>query len=211
MNYSEAQLLEVFRTKLAKRGARGIQGLGRQFRIADDNNSKTLDIDEFKKAVHDFRIGLTPSDSERLFKIFDRDGSGSIDYEEFLRGVRGVMNEFRAGLAKRAFKIMDKDGSGIIDIDDIRQRYNAKMHPDVKAGKKTEDEILYEFIDTFEAHHTDVKEDVRDGRVSLSEWLEYYNNVSMSIDRDDYFELMMTNAWNLDGSKVTKKGWAGEY
>jgi hypothetical protein len=23
--------------------------------------------------------------------------------------------------------------------------------------------------------------------------------------------LMMNNAWNLDGKKVTKKGWAGEY
>jgi len=37
---------------------------------------------------------------------------------------------------------MDKDGSGQLDINDIRQSYNAKMHPDVKSGKKTEDEIL---------------------------------------------------------------------
>jgi len=45
----------------------------------------------------------------------------------------------------------------------------------------------------------------------MDEWLEYYNNVSMSIDDDEYFALMMNNAWNLDGKKVTKKGWAGEY
>jgi len=101
------------------------------------------------------------------------------------------MNDFRKGLCGKAFKIMDKDGSGSIDIDDIRQRYNAKMHPDVKAGKKTEDEILYEFIDTFEQHHTDTVGDARDGTVSATEWIEYYNNVSMSVDRDDYFELMM--------------------
>jgi len=37
---------------------------------------------------------------------------------------------------------MDKDKSGEIDINDIRQSYNAKQHPDVKSGKKTEDEIL---------------------------------------------------------------------
>ena len=30
---------------------------------------------------------------------------------------------------------MDKDGSGILDINDIKQNYNAKMHPDVKKGK----------------------------------------------------------------------------
>ena len=105
---------------------------------------------------------------------------------------------------------MDKDGSGVLDIDDIRQRYNAKHHPDVKAGKKTEDEILYEFIDTFEQHHTDVAGDARDGSVTKSEWVEYYNNVSMSVDRDDYFELMMNQTWNLKGDRVTKKGWGAE-
>ena len=49
-------------------------------------------MSEFKKAVRDFRVGLSDSDSEKLFRIFDRDRSGSIDYEEFLRGVRGEMN-----------------------------------------------------------------------------------------------------------------------
>merc|ERR1712060_190018 len=210
MNCSEAQLMEVFRKKLAARGSRGIMGLGRQFKIADDDDSKNLNMDEFKKAVHDFRVGLNGKQAETLFGVFDRSGDGAIDFEEFLRGVRGGMNEFRVGLAMKAFKIMDKDGSGILDLDDIRQSYNAKQHPDVKAGKKTEDEILYEFLDTFEAHHSDNKEDARDGRVSKDEWIEYYNNVSMSIDRDDYFELMMNNAWNLKGDKVTKKGWGGE-
>lgn len=210
MNYTDAQLLETFRTKLAKRGNRGIMGLGRQFKIADDDRSQALNLEEFKKAVHDFRIGLQPKDSERLFKIFDRTKDGTIDYDEFLRGVRGEMNEFRKGFAMKAYKIMDKDGSGLLEIDDIRQNYNAKKHPDVIAGKKTEDEILYEFLDTFEQHHSDKAEDARDGKVSMAEWIEYYNNVSMSVDRDDYFELMMNNAWNLDGKRVTKKGWGGE-
>ena len=52
--------------------------------------------------------------------------------------------------------------------------------------------------------------DARDGKVNLTEWVEYYNNVSMSIDDDAYFQLMMNNTWNLDNSRVTKKGWGGE-
>jgi len=107
---------------------------------------------------------------------------------------------------------MDKDGSGILDINDIRQTYNAKSHPDVKSGKKKEEEILLEFLDTFEDHFCDMKgqEDSRDGKINMNEWLEYYNNVSMSVDTDDYFLVMMNNTWNLDNSKVTKKGWGGE-
>ena len=210
MNATEAQLMERFRERLAKRGSRGIMGLGRSFKIADDDRSGSLGMEEFQKAIHDFRVGLNNAQAGKLFGVFDRDGSGEIDYDEFLRGVRGGMNDFRKGLAMKAFAIMDKDSSGTIDIDDIRQRYNAKMHPDVKAGKKTEDEILYEFIDTFEQHHSDCAEDARDGSVSKGEWVEYYNNVSMSVDRDDYFELMMNQTWNLKGDRVTKKGWGAE-
>ena len=58
MNYTEAQLMEVFRKKLAARGSRGIMGLGRSFKIADDDGSKNLNMEEFKKAIHDFRVGL---------------------------------------------------------------------------------------------------------------------------------------------------------
>lgn len=69
-----------------------------------------------------------------------------------------------------------------------------------------------EFLDTFEDHYCQGQghNDSRNGTITLDEWLEYYNNVSMSIDDDAYFELMMNNAWNLDGKKVTKKGWGGE-
>lgn len=31
--------------------------------------------------------------------------------------------------------------------------YNAKQHPDVKTGKKSEDDVLMEFLETFEQHH----------------------------------------------------------
>lgn len=201
--------MDRFRTRLAARGSRGIAGIGRQFKIMDDNQSGTVSLEEFKKGMHDFRIGLTPSDSDRLFKIFDTQRNGQLSYDEFLFGIRGEMNDFRKGICARAFKLMDSDGSGVINIDDVRQRYNAKMSPDVVSGKKTEDEVLFEFLDTFDVNHQNNKNDGKDANIDLNEWFEYYNNVSMSIDDDAYFELMMNSVWNLNGSRVTKKGWGG--
>ena len=67
-----------------------------------------------------------------------------------------------------------------------------------------------EFLDTFEMHFSVNNEGRRDGKIEMDEWIEYYNNISMSIDDDKYFELMMNSAWNLDGSRVTKKGWGAE-
>jgi hypothetical protein len=48
----------------------------------------------------------------------------------------------------------------------------------------------------------------------MDEFLEYYTNVSASIDDDMYFASMMNAAWNLQGDaaqyKQYSKGWAGE-
>jgi len=38
----------------------------------------------------------------------------------------------------------------------------------------------------------------QDGIVTMAEFLDYYEGVSSSIDRDDYFELMMKRAWKLE-------------
>ena len=43
----------------------------------------------------------------------------------------------------------------------------------------------------------------KDGIVTPEEWEDYYKDVSASIDDDDYFELMLRNAWHLEGGK----GW----
>ena len=119
-NASEAQILEHIQKKIAARGARGIAGIGKKFKIADDNGNKTLDKEEFKKAMHDFRIGLHPAQVGVAFDIFDRDGSGEISYDEFLRSIRGEMNAGRVALCKKAYAIMDSDKSGQLDINDIR-------------------------------------------------------------------------------------------
>eukprot|EP00750_Incisomonas_marina_P027936 INCI6289.1.p2 GENE.INCI6289.1~~INCI6289.1.p2 ORF type:complete len:121 (-),score=33.63 INCI6289.1:78-440(-) len=42
-------------------------------------------------------------------------------------------------------------------------------------------------------------ENAPDGKITPKEFLEYYKDVSASIDRDDYFELMMRNAWHISG------------
>lgn len=59
----------------------------------------------------------------------------------------------RKRLVDQAFSKIDKDGNGWLDIEDIKGVYNARNHPDVKQGKKTEEEVLLEFIETFETHH----------------------------------------------------------
>ena len=53
----------------------------------------------------------------------------------------------------KAFNFIDATGDGILDINDIKGKYDGTKHPDVRSGKKTEDEVLAEFLETFETHH----------------------------------------------------------
>lgn len=94
-----------------------------------------------------------------------------------------------------AFKVLDKDRSGQIDINDIKDVYDPRSHPDVIAGRKTPNEILKQFIEAFEVGRE------RDGIVTLKEFEDYYANISASIDDDDYFELMIRNAWHISGGE----------
>jgi len=120
------------------------------------------------------------------------------------------MNQKRKNIVTLAYKKLDKDGNGVITVDDLKGRFNARNHPDVKLGKKSEEDVLFEFLDTFEQQYALNHPGSRDRTVTLPEFLEYYTNVGCSIDNDDYFELMIKNAWNLD-NKTYQKGWAGEY
>lgn len=71
-----------------------------------------------------------------------------------------------------------------------------------------------DFIETFETHHNLRTGTARDNRVIFEEFLEYYANVSISIDSDEYFALMMNNSWNMKGDAATYqkygKGWANK-
>jgi len=176
----------------------------------DDDGSKGLNWEEFSKGVHDFRIAqaLVEDDLKRLFASFDVNGDGTVNFDEFMRTVHGEMNEFRKELVRSAFKKFDADGSGLVDMHDLRSYYNAREHPDVRKGKKTEDDVLMEFLDTFDMHHRVRYQGQADKKVTLEEFIEYYNNISCLIDDDEYFELMINQAWNLKNRNYSR-GWAG--
>ena len=189
------QIIKDLRASLAERGARGIIGLSRKFKIMDDNGSKTLSMSEFKKAMKECDLELTPAEVDAVFKFFDKDGSQDIDFEEFLQGVRGPMSPARLRIIKLAFNMLDTDRSGILEPSELMDKYDTSMHPDVIAGKKTRTQVLREFLETFE-----VGEEV-DGKVTYQEFENYYANISVSIDNDQYFELMMRNAWHISGGE----------
>ncbi len=75
-------------------------------------------------------------------------------------------------------------------LDDIAKLYDVSMHPDVVAKKMTPEDAYKEFMSMWDTQ-------VADGIVTFDEFVDYFRDVSASIDTDEYFGVMMTSAWKL--------------
>ncbi len=58
-NLNSATILDEIRSQLSSRGARGIIGLSRKFKIMDDDNSGVLSVNELKKGRQELSIELS--------------------------------------------------------------------------------------------------------------------------------------------------------
>merc|ERR1740138_1156872 len=116
--------------------------------------------------------------------------------DEFLMAMQGTINQRRQQLIQMAYKVLDKNGNGMVTIDDTAACYSSGHDPDVLAGRLHQDAALENFLAQYDTID-------RDGIVTMKEFTEYYRNISASIDNDDYFELMIRNAWHIPGGE----GW----
>lgn len=183
--------LELLRLKCLERGASGIKGLGRTFRIFDDDGNKMLDIKEFRKGLRDYGIDMEPEQIDEAFYEVDMNKDNTLHFDEFLRALRPPMSASRKKLVIAAFRKLDKTGDGVVTIEDLKGVYNAKNHPKYKSGEMTEEDVFKIFLKGFDDPGNP------DGQVTEEEFMNYYFGVSCSIDNDSYFDLMMRQAWKI--------------
>ncbi|KAF1316975.1 Calcyphosin-like protein, partial [Globisporangium splendens] len=173
----------------------GLNGLQRNLRLIDTNGDKRLTKDELKSGLRKFGVDVSFHELDCLFTFFDADRSGCISVDEFLVGMRGEMDPRRLAFVNMAFDLLDKDGDGVVTLQELASAYDTSKHPDVINGKLTTQDALRLFAAQWES------EKERDGVVTKLEFEEYYRNLSASIDSDEYFELMMRNAWHISGGE----------
>ena len=190
----EAVLINKVRALILSRGGgEGFRGIRRSLTVLDQNGNGQLSKEEIMEGMALYGLRLVGEEADIVFGYFDRDRSGQVSITEFVAGVRGGMNDRRLKLVRQAYKCLDKNFDGRVTFEDIQMAYDASKHPQVLSGTLTEDDVLKEFISSWD----------QDGstEVTLDEFVSYYNDISAGIDNEQFFELMIRNAWHLSGGQ----------
>ena len=218
MKYYENKIEDILahlRTIMIQRGYTGIMSMRRTFMLMDENSTKVISFDDFKKLFKVYRYDLSETEINNLFNYFDKEGNGYIKYEEFINELCGSLNQFRKEILKQVFDKLDQNEKGFITVGTIRHEYNPKGNPLVRQGKRNEDEILAEFLDVLEYHFNllieknDEDIDVNDIEVDFDDFCNFYKNISLCIEDDKFFEVMILSEWGIqkEGKSLYQRTW----
>ena len=89
-------------------------------------------------------------DAQGLLNAYDIDKDGNISFDEFLRGMRSELTPQQLAFVDQAFALLDRDGSGEATVSDIEHLYDVRCHPKFIDGSLTKDEVLQEFLNSFD-------------------------------------------------------------
>jgi hypothetical protein len=156
-------------------------GLQRVFNMMDDDNSGSLSQREFSKACKDFKVGISEENVPTLFVKFDVSGDGTMSYDEFLSTVRGKLTPIRGRAIRQAYNSLAERCGGRFTVDYVKKIYNPKRHLDIVQGRRTEDNLLVEFMETFDVHHNLGGDDAYVGE---EEWEDYFHSLSAVEEND---------------------------
>ena len=209
-NLKENNSLIKFRNLLISRGNKSIFRLQRMLSIYDRNHSGLISFDNFYIIFQAYYLNFPLSDIKSIFSLFDTTSNNTketykdssmfkIKYDDLLKSIIGNMPIKRQIIIKKVFDSFKKDNEGKIMTSDIKSKFNYTKHPEVLNGKNTPNEIYSDFLDFLETFR-EYNDNLKGGysfTMSLEEFLEFYNEISMSIEDDDYFENMLINCWDI--------------
>lgn len=115
---------------------------------------------------------------------------GKVGYRVFLNDLRGKMNESRYKSIVEAYKRAGKLISGTVTLEELGKVFDAKKHPEVLAGRKSEKEAFTEFIWSWDS----IKPDYT---VEMEEFAAYFEDLSCMIPRDEHFEYLLLSIFHL--------------
>ena len=205
----ENESLVKFRKLLVSLGTKSIFRFQKMLSIYDRDNSGFISFDNFYTIFQSNYIDIPLVDIKSIFGLFDNNNNEKqinsaseykIKYDLLLKSIIGNISIKRRALIQKVFDSFNKDKNGKILISDMKNRFNPSRHPDVLKGSKTENKIFGEFLDFLEIFR-EYYNNLHGGytfNMGFQEFLEFYSEISLSIEDDKDFENLLINCWDLE-------------
>ena len=194
--------MDIFRKQIFARGARGVVGLKKQFKLMDTDNSGAVDFSEFMNCINDLKIDFDETRARNVFTMLDHDKGGSISIDEFIDGLIGALSPLRLKLIEQAFQHLDVDNSQRLEMSEVQDMFTSVRHPECITGVKTSDEVKKEFFSLFKSHHNAATGFSGEGGIDFSVFKQYHQILSVFYERDQEFKNFVVGIWSMDVKEV---------
>ena len=196
-------LIQILSSKINTNNGITYYSLAHHLKSSEDKTTNTTNLETLLSTIKLLQLDINPDDIINFYACLDYTQSGKVSTDEILRIIVGEISERRKISIISKFGEMDKNKTGYLPILFLKKVYNAKFHPDCFLRKKPENEVLDEFMFTFEVFCY-LKGLAADQEISYKDFVEYYTPISASIESDNYFDDILLGAWNIEDEKVAQ-------
>ena len=137
--------------------------------------------------------GVSPLQVQNVMSAFNNT-DGQIFVEELLRALRGAISERRKALVGMAWQRLDFKNEGYVAVQYMLSKYDVGMMDDVVEGRKTREEAVQDFLNTWDRDPQ--------GVLTWDEFFEYYADIGAYMRSDDDFDAVIRSAWQLPGGSA---------
>ena len=115
---------------------------------------------------------------------------------------QGTLSPKLLVLVHQIFDLLDEQGIDAVDPSTLIAHYDADRHPQVLSRQKSADQVMQEFLDTFDVGGASP------GMVTRDEFVRYYTNLSASYsdDGEEYFETILRGVWHMNHTNGSSHG-----
>lgn len=145
------------------------------------------------------------------------DGAPAVDVERFLLSLRGELGPARMETVRSAFSHLlatqaaatsagssgSAGGPGLL-LETVHFGFKSAHHPDVLSGRRSEDDVLTEFMETSAAYSPDGRS------MPWGAWARMYTDLSFFFASDAAFQKVLFDSWALGAATRGRGGAAGK-
>ena len=170
-----------------------------ELKNSSDQN-QNISLENFIKAFNNIGLNIPQNDIINFFNLLDFSGTGNITIEDIINDIVDPLSEHRKLYVVNKFALLDLDKQGEVKVSLLKEKYNPKGHPDVIAGKTTDEEIFKQFCYTLDIYCSirNINENI-----NYKQFIDYYAGISSSILDEKYFEDILNGVWD-DQSTVNE-------